>query len=57
MIGWVQAGQATDNPPRIFEWCSIKDLAHFLQTILIFDIRNSVGLQHLFSAQDCSFPE
>ena len=39
-IGWAQAGQLTDNPLRIFEWCSLNVLVHSPQTILILDIRN-----------------
>ena len=37
-IGWAQPGQVTDRPLRIFEWCSLKVLVHFPQTILILDI-------------------
>jgi hypothetical protein len=54
IMGWAQAGQITDRPLRIIEWCSLKVLVHFPQTILILDICNSAQSQHTFSAQDCN---
>ena len=47
-IGWAQSGQVTDKPLRIFEWCSLKVLVHFPQTILILDICSLAQFQHSF---------
>jgi hypothetical protein len=49
-MDWAQAGQFTDWPPRIFEWCSLKAAVHFPQTILILDICNFAQSQYIFSA-------